>query len=93
MIIKLLLFASTRECIGKSSITIKLAEADKNNISLKTLLLSVEKEYPELNESPQNLLSHCSIALNENYILPEDFEDTVLKEGDEVALLPPVSGG
>ena len=91
MKIVVLLFASTREIVGKSSIDLNFDK--KEEISLKSLLLSLERLYPELNESPQNLLRHCSIAVNENYVLPEKFEDTKVREGDEVALLPPVSGG
>lgn len=94
MNITVLLFASTRECLGKSSIDLKFEKKGRSSkADLKSFLLLLERKYPELNESPQRLLSHCSVALNENYVLPEKFEDTVLKEGDEVALLPPVSGG
>lgn len=91
MKIVVLLFASTREIVGKSSIDLNFDK--KEEISLKSLLLSLERLYPELNESPQNLLRYCSISLNENYVLPEQFEETKIREGDEVALLPPVSGG
>ena len=77
--------------MGKSSIDLNFDK--KEEISLKSLLLSLERLYPELNESPQNLLRYCSISLNENYVLPEQFEETKIREGDEVALLPPVSGG
>ena len=90
MKICVLLFASTREIVGKSSIDLNFDK--KEEISLKSLLLSLERLYPELNESPQNLLRHCSIALNELRAAGE-VEDTKVREGDEVALLPPVSGG
>ena len=89
MKVKVLFFASTREIVDKSSIDLKF----EKEISLQSLLVFLERTYPELNESPQNLLTHCSIALNENYVLPETFEDIKLCDGDEVALLPPVSGG
>ena len=91
MKIVVLLFASTGEIVGKTSIDLNFD--NKEDISLKSLLLSLERLYPELNESPQNLLRYCSISLNENYVLPEQFEETKIREGDEVALLPPVSGG
>jgi MoaE-MoaD fusion protein len=43
---------------------------------------------PRLPEQPK-LWSSLAVAVNRNYVSP----DCVLHEGDEVALLPPVSGG
>jgi molybdopterin converting factor small subunit len=38
---------------------------------------------------PEKLLAASAVAVNQEYARP----DRVLREGDEVAILPPVSGG
>ncbi len=38
---------------------------------------------------PEKLLSASAVAVNQEYVQP----DRVLHDGDEVAILPPVSGG
>lgn len=50
-------------------------------------LLILEKEFPSLSQ----ILDTCVLAVNQEYVdkgLP-----IALKEGDEIALIPPLSGG
>ena len=73
-------FASCRDLVGESAITIT---ADISTTSeLITLLLA---KYPEL----QNGIGEVSLAVNKQYI----DGSCDLKNNDEVALLPPMSGG
>ncbi|WP_240374310.1 molybdopterin converting factor subunit 1 [Bacillus piscicola] len=76
--IKVLFFARLQDETGKESI-----EVDKTNITVDDLKQHLEEEY--------NLssLSHTMVAVNENYA----DGSTTLKEGDTLALIPPVSGG
>lgn len=73
-------FASCRDLIGESAITIT---ADiQTTTELVTLIL---EKYPAL----QNGINEVSLAVNKQYIDgPCD-----LKNNDEVAFLPPMSGG
>lgn len=78
--IKVKFFASCRDLVGESAVTIT---ADINTTTeLVALLL---ERYPGL----QNGLSEVSLAVNKQYI----DGPSSLKNDDEVAFLPPMSGG
>lgn len=82
--VKLLFFAKARELVGRSE-----AEANfsKSNFTKKTLLDEITKIY----ETLQPLVNCLLLAVNEEYV---DFSETVhLKDGDIVAVMPPLSGG
>jgi molybdopterin synthase catalytic subunit/molybdopterin converting factor small subunit len=70
-----------KDLAGKSSDIVELSEG----ASVRDLLASFEAQIPRLKES----LPSLAIAVNQQYASP----DTKLKMDDEVALLPPVSGG
>jgi molybdopterin synthase catalytic subunit len=53
--------------------------------TVAALLETVAKDYPTL----AKWLPHCRVALNEEYAT----NDQIIREGDEIALIPPVSGG
>ena len=79
--IALLAFASAGDIVGAGETTLELAPRT-TLAQLKTLL---EERHPPL----RGLWSRLAIAVNGD--LRSD--DTALTDGDEVALLPPVSGG
>lgn len=80
MKIQILLFGIARDIVGKSRL-----ELDTNQpldvTSFKKLL---KDKYPKMNH-----LSYFKVAINQEFA--DDHQ--ILKEGDEVALIPPVSGG
>jgi len=80
---KILLFGITRDIIGKPALEVKQKEAEAlaSVEQLKSFLL---KQYPGL----KNLAS-MAIAVNSEYAT----DHTVLNQNDEIALIPPVSGG
>lgn len=80
MKINIKLFGITREIVGKMSLETDLQE----NISVGELLQTLKKSYPELEK-----LTSLMIAVNSEYVN----EKAVLQVNDEVALIPPVSGG
>ncbi|CAG1022168.1 Molybdopterin synthase sulfur carrier subunit [Methylococcales bacterium] len=80
MEITVLAFGIAKDIFGRESVQISLNnEADI--ASLKTLL---EEQYPKLKE-----LASYMIAVNDEYA----HTDTVINPGDEIAIIPPVSGG
>ena len=81
MKVKVKFFASYKEALGLDELDLELEE-DSN---VNSLLGTLRKDYPKLG----NLLETLVVSVNLEYA---GFE-TKLKEGDEVALLPPVSGG
>ena len=73
------LFGITREMVGEHSLSIES--------SLKTvadLLAYLKLTYPEMEK-----LNSLLVAVNSEYAAPE----TILNASDEIALIPPVSGG
>ncbi len=81
MWLHVLLFAGLREAVGKKELDIELPEA----CSLGDLMGELEKSYAFLSRYEGRLM----ISVNAERAPLE----TVLADGDEVALLPPVSGG
>jgi len=81
MKIRVRLFASVRDIVGQKELLLEVPAGLKAS-ALPHLLAS---EYPRL----RALTSFLKVAVNQEYADGE----RILAEGDEVALLPPVSGG
>jgi molybdopterin converting factor subunit 1 len=82
--VKVLFFASTREQTGQSNIEIDLGD-DPATATTEILLQILNNAYPNLNVS----LDFITLAINKKYRRGV----VLLQDGDEVALLPPISGG
>jgi MoaE-MoaD fusion protein len=81
MHVRVLFFGMLKDAAGKSSEVVEV----NANASLRDLLAVCEARIPKLKE----LMASLAVAVNQEYAGPY----TQLKENDEVALLPPVSGG
>jgi molybdopterin converting factor subunit 1 len=81
MRIRLRVFASFREVMGRSELSIDAPEG----ASVADLLERLGAQYPRLGPT----LTNAMLAVNQEYVGP----DYRLREGDELALIPPVSGG
>ena len=80
MILQVLTFGIARDIVGASTLPVETG-AGTTVSQLKQQLLA---SYPQFGS-----LSSLLIAVNAEY----GSEETVLREGDEIALIPPVSGG
>jgi molybdopterin converting factor subunit 1 len=80
MEISVLFFGITKDLVKSSQLQIEVVE----NSSISNLKSVLKDTFPEL----ENINSYA-IAVNEAYALDEN----ILKEGDIVAIIPPVSGG
>lgn len=81
MLVQLKLFATYREIVGEGQLPWTAAEGTR----LGDLVDAILRKYPRLAAHRSSML----VAVNLAVAGP----DVVLHEGDEVALLPPVSGG
>src|ERR1700739_1184094 len=81
MRVQILFFGMLKELAGRASETIDLIEG----ASVADVLRHYESQIPRL----KDCLSSLALAVNQQYAGP----DTKLNSGDEIALLPPVSGG
>lgn len=80
MNIELLFFGITADLVGKNSLNYQLGE----NATVKDLKTDLVANFVRLAK-----IDEYAVAVNENYA----DEELVLSEGDQVALIPPVSGG
>src|SRR4051812_30542790 len=81
MQVKVLFFGALRDVMGKSSETVELPE----NALVVHLLEHYSGRAPKL----EGLLPSVAVSVNQEYAS----RTTALSDRDEVALLPPVSGG
>ncbi len=81
MKVRLLFFAVLRDIAGADQRELTLAEG----ATARDVWQSLRDTYAQLADYVQPPM----IAVNENYAAPE----TVLREGDELAFIPPVAGG
>jgi molybdopterin converting factor small subunit len=75
------------------SYTTKQSESIPAPLPLKKLFSTLEEKYGGMKEK---ILSSCLVTINLDYVdVPEEDSDdgTVIKDGDEVAIIPPVSSG
>lgn len=80
MNIKILLFGVTRDIIGDSILDIEISD----NQSVGDMMKELKTRFPDLNR-----LKSLLVAVNNEYAE----EDKILNQSDEIALIPPVSGG
>jgi molybdopterin converting factor subunit 1 len=74
-------FALYRERAGRSQASLELPEG----ATVDDLTTEVRRQFPRLAPPEVKIV----VAVNTDYAQP----DTVLHEGDEICLIPPVSGG
>jgi molybdopterin synthase sulfur carrier subunit len=80
MKVKILAFGIAKDIFGDSAINVEIS----NNATAFDLKVALEKTYPQLKSITSYLL-----AVNNEYAL----DSLTLDERDEIAIIPPVSGG
>jgi len=81
MRVRILLFAIVREAAQTSEVEFELPPV----ATAGDAVAFIELKYPQISK----YLSRCAIAVNRRYANAE----STLADGDEVAIIPPVSGG
>jgi molybdopterin converting factor subunit 1 len=81
MTVTVKLFAILRDLAGVRETTLDLADGNRVTDAVAELAVRFAGIQPHL--------SRLAYAVNEQYVKP----DTELHDGDELALIPPVSGG
>lgn len=76
----MLAFGVTKEIFGSSLVSLELT----NDATIYNLKYVLEQQYPRLKQ-----LASYMVAVNNEYALPGD----TIHERDEIAIIPPVSGG
>lgn len=80
MKITVLAFGIAKDIFGGPSVSLELA----NDSTVYNLQYMLEQKYPKLEQ-----LKSYMLAVNNEYALPGD----TIHERDEIAVIPPVSGG
>jgi molybdopterin synthase catalytic subunit len=81
MTVRILLFAGLRERLRSDWVELELPE----DATVAQLLAALGERHPTLRE----LLPPCRVAVEQEFVSPEH----PVRAGDEVAVIPPVSGG
>jgi len=84
--VTILFFARAREIAQTSSQTLSISETDATIAGVRAALITA---IPEL----ASALPSAVFALNLNYVAVNDEARTSVREGDEIAVIPPISGG
>lgn len=81
MLVTVKLFARLREIVGESTLEQELGEG----ATVEDLLATLQAEYPGLAQ----VTARTIVSINQEFAAP----DSLLRDGDDVAIFPPVSGG
>jgi molybdopterin converting factor subunit 1 len=86
MKITILFFASARELVGLSKKSYEFSE--KTALKILELKEFLQNEFPQLRFEKDQI----KLAINKTYWNDQDV-DFEIKDGDEIALIPPIAGG
>ncbi len=81
MNIKTLFFATCRDIVGEREVFLEMAE----DTTVRDLIELISSEHPSFRSMESSLM----VSVNQTYV--DRME--LLNDGDEVAFIPPVSGG
>lgn len=81
MKIKIELFSVYREAIGEKEIEIEI----KDDAKIKDIIQFLTKKYPSI----RKFIGYAIFSINHEYA----DENRSVKEGDEIAIFPPIGGG
>jgi molybdopterin converting factor subunit 1 len=84
--VKVMYFAAARELLGLREESLSLKESG-GDITTDTLREFLSEKYP----SAAQYIKDITLAVNLEYVMDGDIRS--LQNGDEVALIPPISGG
>jgi molybdopterin synthase sulfur carrier subunit len=88
------LFANLAEAAGTRRVTVDAGPGDSFGEAFDQLLEAHPELEDELLNAEGELRDHIRVLRNEDDpFVTDDGYDTVLEDGDELALFPPVSGG
>jgi molybdopterin converting factor small subunit len=82
-------FAILREIIGRHEMTLQLPRNNQGATTVADLRKKIIELYPEI--SAQRI--PMGIAVNAKMVAAADDKSIIINDFDEVALLPPISGG
>ena len=82
--VRVVFFAKARELVGTSESRLTLP----SQLSFAELKSALLKQFNDLEIISQSFI----LAVNQEYVLEEE-TNVVLHSGDEVAVIPPISGG
>ena len=84
--VTILFFARAREITAQSSQRITISDTDATIAAVRAALLVA---HPAL----ASVLPTAVFALNQNYVAVDDEGTTAVRASDEIAIVPPISGG
>jgi molybdopterin converting factor small subunit len=89
VILKVKSFAILREIIGRHEMTLQLPRNNQEATTVADLRKKIIELYPQI--STQRI--PMGIAVNARMVATADDKSIIINDFDEIALLPPISGG
>ena len=91
------LFAKARDAAGVNKCQLHVpvdgggggGGGDGHSVALSVALNALVAAHPKL----ESVLPSCSLALNEEFVVAATAATATVRDGDTLAILPPVSGG
>jgi molybdopterin converting factor subunit 1 len=83
--VNLLFFAKSRELVGEKQVLLSVSQG----LTARAVLNHILQAYPSLEVIADNLL----LAHNQEYLDLQDLQSLHFQPGDELAIIPPISGG
>ena len=83
--VKVLFFAKARELVGISEATVDIP----SHCGVRKVSELLEERFSQLCPLERRFI----LALNEEYVDTDGDEELVTKDGDRLAVIPPISGG
>ncbi len=80
MLINILSFGVAKEIVGQRNIRLECSD----DMTVRALRERLFDDFPDLKR-----LKKLAVAINDEYV----GEDAIIRENDEIILIPPVSGG
>ena len=84
-----LMFARARELVDASSIVLDLAPDAGVDATVADARAALLEKFPQL----ESVVRTSLFALNQSYVDRAREDSTVVRESDELAVVPPISGG
>lgn len=89
--VQVLFFGGLREALGCRVLDITGGESGADGPTLS--LLEIERRIAQLYPRFESLRGGVRIAVNESFVETTEASDVLLRDGDVVAYIPPVTGG
>jgi molybdopterin converting factor small subunit len=87
-------FAEVRSLLGNKDVVMIAVPSREVSLAVLWQLIATQLAEQAIDGNRlQEVLASSAVAVNEEFVFPDDFASTMVSHTDAVAIIPPVSGG